>query len=88
MLTFSQVLIAGTAIWLVVLVWRMLGDAEYLERLDPGLVKLLGAKLFQGENGRTYAEPPSLRKRLQLSLLFGLTEAILYALFMRWLDAG
>jgi len=67
-----QVLLVGCAIGCPVIIWHKLGDTEYVERLGPTLQRIFGIKLFTGENGRTYMEPPPPLKRLQISLLWGL----------------
>jgi hypothetical protein len=64
--------------------WRKLGDAEHVERLGPSVRRLFGIKIFTGTNGRTYAEPPVPKKRLKISLLFGLAMAAVLGGIFYW----
>lgn len=78
-------IIAKWTVWTPIALWRKLGDAEYVERLDPRLQKAYGLKLRTGVNGKIYVEPPPPLKRLQISLLFGLLTAAVLAGFLSFI---
>lgn len=67
--------------WIIVfpvIVWRKLGNAEYVAGLSPTFRTWIGAKPSAGLNGPRAAEPLPPLKRVQISLLFGLAWAALF----------
>jgi hypothetical protein len=79
-----QIGLVGWAIGMPVILWRKLGDTEYVESLGPSARRLFGIKLFTGTNGRTYTQPPPPIKRLKISLLFGLAGAAVLGGVFYW----
>jgi hypothetical protein len=63
------------AVWMPVIMWRKLGDDDFVSDLSPSGKRLMGVKTAKGSNGKTYFEPPPPLKRLRLCLIFGLLWA-------------
>jgi len=67
--------------WIVifpVIVWRKLGNADYVAAMNPTLQTWIGAKQTTALTGKRSAELPAPWKRIQIALLFGLAWAALF----------
>ncbi len=67
--------------WIVifpVIVWRKLGNVDYVAAMSPTLQTWIGAKQTTALTGKRSAELPAPWKRFQIALLFGLAWAALF----------
>jgi hypothetical protein len=76
-MTLNQTLIVAWTVVCPLAIWRSLGNAAIVVRLNPTLLKAYGVRAYTGVKGKTLMKPPPAINRLQVSLLIGLLIAAL-----------